>query len=173
MFIDALLISFCVAVLCVGKLQSRFVYNSTMFLVGYLSASHGLYKRAEFINEWLALFLILLIYPLKWLMIFRGGAHNALDILLVPVFVYLLICVRNGLFEKFENAHVFKQLIKVLSDNSLIVWLTHTFFIYYYFQDMMLNLKYGVIIYIMAFVFCLLIAFPIKLFTKQIMNFIR
>ena len=52
------------------------------------------------------------------------------------------------LLKKLNEKNIIKQILKILGKYSVYIWLTHTFFIYYYFQEYFVRLKIACLIYI-------------------------
>lgn len=68
-----------------------------------------------------------------------GGQY---DFIVGPVFIYGMLLFLYGGW-----ADSLKKSLKVLGHYSIYMWLTHTFFIYYYFQYIMLKGKYAFVIF--------------------------
>lgn len=82
------------------------------------------------------------------------------DVILAPILIYLFINVLNILS---KDIHLNRILI-IFGENSLFIWLTHTFYLYYYFQNIILLPKYSLFIYLLLVL--------ISLITAIILNYI-
>lgn len=97
------------------------------------------------------------------------GGSGHLDIILCPILIYgICILTEAELVRKYIN-----PMIKILGKYSMYIWLTHTFFAYYYFQELVFMAKYSLGIFVWTIVLCLCVAVVIefiqsKVFVKRI-----
>lgn len=81
-----------------------------------------------------------------------GGEY---DYIFVLLFIYgCLILLEN----KVKIISKIRELLAFLGRYSIYIWLTHTFFIYYYFQKIVYSLRLSILIYIVTVVGLLIIA---------------
>lgn len=80
--------------------------------------------------------------------------------ILAPILIYLFINVLNIMS---KDIHLNRILI-IFGENSLFIWLIHTFYLYYYFQNIILLPKYSLFIYLLLVL--------ISLITAIILNYI-
>jgi hypothetical protein len=129
-----------------------------MFVTGIFFAKYSLFGSMErfFLKTHLnyrIIFLSLLVicyyirqYALKFVIDTRGteieGIYNYADFILAPIL---------------------ERLFLLLGKHSTIIWLTHTFFIYYYFQEIMYAPYYSVLIVIWVFIITILVSIGINL----------
>lgn len=76
--------------------------------------------------------------------IVRYASQSSCDIILGPVFIYFATCfLHSGMGRK-----VIIPVLEVLGKYSTYMWLTHTFWLYYYFQPIALMPKISVLIFL-------------------------
>lgn len=93
------------------------------------------------------------------------GKYNIIDFIMVPIFIYAsIICI-----EKLNLSNIFIYLGK----HSTIMWLTHSFLCYYYFQNILFNAKYSLLIFILLIVLSLISSYCINFILKYIDNSIK
>ena len=92
-------------------------------------------------------------------------------------FLFGMLIYENRLYEKF-NANLCKNewpgnILQFLGHYSVYIWLTHTFFLYYYFQNQFMQLKYAILIYIVTVCICLFIGVGLDKIYKGLMQGIK
>ncbi|MEH6906009.1 acyltransferase family protein [Neobacillus drentensis] len=144
-----------------------------MFVIGIFFAKYSLFGSMDkfFLRAHLnfrIIFLSLLVlcyyirqYALKYVIDIRGteieGIYDYADFLLTPIAIFSFV-------KLIQNITILERLFLILGKHSTIIWLTHTFFIYYYFQDIMFAPYYSVFIVIWVFVITILVSIGINLF---------
>ena len=63
-----------------------------------------------------------------------------------------------------------KRILGYLGDYSMIVWLSHTFFCYYLFHDVIYGFKYPLVIFMVLMVISLLVGGIIRYLAKKKLN---
>lgn len=93
------------------------------------------------------------------------GKYNIIDFIMVPLFIYASItCI-----EKLNLSNIFIY----LGTYSTNMWLTHSFFCYYYFQNELFSFKYSLIIFILLIILSLISSYCINFILRYIDNFSR
>jgi hypothetical protein len=143
-----------------------------MFVTGIFFAKYSLFGSMErfFLKTHLnyrIIFLSLLVicyyirqYALKFVIDTRGteieGIYNYADFILAPIAIFSFV-------KLIQNITILERLFLLLGKHSTIIWLTHTFFIYYYFQEIMYAPYYSVLIVIWVFIITILVSIGINL----------
>lgn len=70
---------------------------------------------------------------------------SKIDVDEVLVVIYIF-CVLQ-LLKEIKVNKVIKNVLKILGKYSIYIWLTHTFILYYYFQNELLKIRFSIIIY--------------------------
>lgn len=82
------------------------------------------------------------------------GKYNIIDFIMVPLFIYASItCI-----EKLNLSNIFIY----LGTHSTNMWLTHSFFCYYYFQNELFSFKYSLLIFILLIILSLISSYCIN-----------
>lgn len=142
------------------RLLMQAVAQQSTFIMGCICCKFKvfdkLYEKLELkdINN---IFVNLLIISL---IIIIRNLESKLDIILLPIFIYSSLMIIN----KFK----LNKLFKYLGDHSTNLWLTHSFFCYYYFQRITFMPKYSILIVIWLLGLCLLSSYLIKFIFKLI-----
>lgn len=152
-FIDGVIVISCITITTIPALHTRFIYNMIMTIVGYECAEIGVYKLKPASGLW-GWIIVSVIYPIKWFLVLflDKYSHNVLDVILVPLMVYGVICIYNSSFIKKGNWFACRWCLNLLSRYSMMIWLIHSFLIYYYAHDVMLRVKYGILIYLLTII---------------------
>lgn len=113
------------------------------FMVGIFFAKHKLFEKELFnyldkLNViWVVLFCMCFIIRFKF--------NADIDFMLAPFFIYFTIRLAKTIKTT--------KLLKSLGRYSFPIWLIHSFFCYYYFQDLIYYPKYSLIVFILL-AFC-------------------
>lgn len=70
---------------------------------------------------------------------FMYNNYNIADFMIAPVFIFFFIKLISGI-------RLIEAAFFTLGKHSTVIWLTHTFFVYYYFQEFTFAPKYSVLI---------------------------
>lgn len=70
----------------------------------------------------------------------------------------------------FNFKGIIKRLLITVGKQSMIMWLTHSFFCYYLFHDFIYGFKYPLLIYLVLIVISYVISFPIGYFAKVVIR---
>lgn len=119
-----------------------------VFLVFYAIGRYGVFETVSgkvHIPSWAAWLGIVVVLAIRWFAVINPF-ESRLDIVIGPVFVYLLVSLIHGCR---EDSPILKAL-SCLGKHSTFMWLTHTFWIYYFFQNIILLPYYSVLIFIWA-----------------------
>jgi hypothetical protein len=131
-----------------------------MFITGIFFSKYSFFERidaffskAHVNNKFVYLILLIFCvyfrqYTFKFVIETRGseidGIYNYADFILVPIVIFSFV-------KLVLNITVLEKLFKLLGKHSTIVWLTHTFFIYYFFQELTFAPNYSTLIVIWVF----------------------
>lgn len=107
--------------------------------------------------------LLLGVFLFRWRYV-KGPAQSNYDIYLTPVFIFALVKL---LHEKKMSFHA-QNVLQYFGKYSTFMWLTHTFWIYYYFQKIILLPKYSLLIYVWAVAIALVNAIVLDMLYKRI-----
>lgn len=118
-----------------------------VFIMGYIFAKNNFFvKVSKFLNKqkisellginWILLFLLFFIRSVYGGMEF----YIAADAFLVPCFIYVVL--------GFAKINLIKNVLCELGHKSVFMWLTHSFFCYYYFQELVMIPQYSLLIYL-------------------------
>lgn len=88
----------------------------------------------------------------------KAAWYAYLDVILAPVFVYSF-CIISESQPKVINGALSK-----LGEYSIYMWLTHTFYCYYYFQDFTYYTKYFLTVFLQLIIVTLATAFILRKF---------
>lgn len=98
--------------------------------------------------------LTVLVFVIRWFMVPSNPAEFKPDIILAPFLIFGLVLIFHSRFAGKKVAPV----LCLFGRYSTFMWLTHTFFIYYYFQPVILLPRVSVLIYIWAVIISLVSA---------------
>lgn len=102
----------------------------------------NLYIKMRWVKYLIAIVLILSVVILR--MVFSSDCTY--DYLFMPVLVFnICIFLKSGIFKKTVNKVLF-----FIGRYSMYIWLTHTFFAYYYFQSFIYFFRYSILIFIIC-----------------------
>lgn len=87
------------------------------------------------------------------------------------VMIYIFGCLQ--ILKTIKNNKWPGNILQFLGHYSVYIWLTHTFFLYYYFQNQFMQLKYAILIYIVTVCICLFIGVGLDKIYKGLMQGIK
>jgi hypothetical protein len=150
-----------------------------MFITGVYFAKYSLFEKMDQISSKIHLnnkivFLLLLLgcyyfrqYTFKFIIETRGpavdGVYNYSDFILAPLVIFSFV-------KLVQNITILEWLFEKLGKHSTTIWLTHTFFIYYFFQEMSFAPHYSILIVIWVFMLTILVSIGIN-FLNRIVRF--
>lgn len=114
-----------------------------IFVEGYLFAKFRIFNRFPKVINPISI-LILLVFTYLFKTIFGTMENSVIDILIVPIFIYAATMILH----LNKNSSRLKSILEFLGKYSLFMWLTHTFFAYYYFQKLIFIPRYSLLIYL-------------------------
>lgn len=128
-------------------LQRHYLY--LVFAEGYLIARYDLFGFAAKVldKKWFKIgaSLLGLLFVLAGRMYKVRDAGGTLpDIVFTPVLVFCVVTLCHECGE----IRILRRFLEFMGGYSTYIWLTHTFFAYYYFQELVMLPKYSVLIYI-------------------------
>lgn len=133
-----------------------------IFLEGVLVSRYGLFYRLHrFLDRHFpfpSLVMVFSIIGVFLLLLIRGlvvqdPTDTSVDLIIAPIFIYLSVGVCH-----FARKKCLSGLFSYFGRYSTYMWLTHTFFLYYYWQSVVLLPKYSVLIYLWTVLLSLLTA---------------
>jgi hypothetical protein len=149
-----------------------------MFITGIFFAKYSLFARMDvFLSkahlDYRIVYLLLIVfciyirqYAFKFVIDIRGpeidGIYNYADFILVPLTLFSFV-------KLVQNIKILEKLFGMLGKHSTIIWLTHTFFIYYFFQRITFAPNYSLLIVLWVFLITILISICINF----LINFIE
>ncbi len=118
-----------------------------VFAMGYLFARNDFFIKASklfntYRGPWLLATNCILLCLLFWVRGIYGTMefYIAADAFLVPCFIYVVL--------GFAKINVIRHVLCELGHKSVFMWLTHSFFCYYYFQELVMIPQYSLLIYL-------------------------
>ena len=132
------------------------------FVIGMLFSDHELYYLID-VRKYsgVSAVCILCIVFLARTLFLGSGKY---DYLLVPFFIFGICKIID--FKIFPK--IGEKILTLCGKYSIYIWLTHTFFIYYYFSKIIYSFKYSIFIYIWTFVICLVTGFLLNIICEKI-----
>jgi hypothetical protein len=148
-----------------------------MFITGIYFSKYYLFERIDaffskvHLNSKIVFILLLVLffyfrqYSFKFIIETRGseinGIYNYSDFILAPMVIFSFV-------KLVQNITILERLFLLLGRHSTIIWLTHTFFIYYYFQEMSFAPYYSTLIVVWVFVLTILVSIGINLLIRAV-----
>lgn len=134
---------------------SNFLFWQLAFVIGILFAYLNIFEKSEVLfNKKTNIFYSIGVCLLIFLARFRFGMD--IDLFITPFFVYYSSAI-------FISRNIVNKLISFLGDYSFEIWLIHSFFCYYYFQNLVFFPKISILILFWLMVLSLGSAFIIRL----------
>lgn len=169
----------------VSYLQNSFIYNEVMnllfwqmaFCMGYITAKFNLFSyvnkhiyKTKLNNKffYLAVILAIICIRIEFTSIFKiieKGNSSYFDFILAPLLI--LACTNFVHHIKGEN------IVSILGKNSTNIWLTHTFFCFYYFQGIVFLPRLSILILIWLAALSLATSFVINFVIKILTNMLQ
>lgn len=120
--------------------------------VGMICNKFSLFERLEDFLSRYKLSVLGALFFLSMVLVFRSQTNNS-DIFCAPLLIWSIITLKNKL-----NYSIINRFVLYLGRYSIYMWLVHTFFAYYYFQDTILLARYSIFIFIFILLSSLLSA---------------
>lgn len=159
--------------------RSLFCFGSyIVFISGYLCARFKIFDDLKVNKITLAISVIAIIVLLisKCVMLFYLGLDQKYDKFMDAYTIPVLICAIVVLYTQTKNS-MFWIVISFFGRHSSYIWLTHTFFCYYYLQRIIIMPKYSVLVFsftlFLATISALALEWLQKKMTKVICEFSR
>jgi hypothetical protein len=140
-----------------------------VFLGGYVCSRFNLFELLDRIipkkfSYLIAIVAIACCFVVRVLLA-TSASYNTFDFIITPVFVYA-ICLLT------KNENIFNKFLAWLGKYSVYMWLTHTFYCYYYFQEIITFSKISTVMYVEIIIISLLTAIVLSLIEKIIDKYI-
>jgi Acyltransferase family len=142
-----------------------------MFITGIFFARYSLFARIDaFFSKYhidnkivylllIAFCIYIRQYAFKFVIEIRGpeidGIYNYADFILVPLTLFSFV-------KLVQNIKFLEKIFVTLGNHSTIIWLTHTFFIYYFFQRITFAPHYSILIVMWVFIITIIISIVIQ-----------
>lgn len=132
--------------------------------IGYLFEKFKIHEKAYTIFENIVIlpYIMLIMIIIIRAMISTKPIDTQIDWLIAPCYIialsYLIKILPNGM----------KSLLKFLGEYSIYIWLTHTFFIYYYFQKFVMLPRELFLIYLFVLSICTGLGIMMNYIAKKI-----
>jgi len=130
----------------------------TAFIIAYFNFFEFLNSKIHHPVIW-ACFLLLIVISVRYIYVTAPGQSD-IDVFLTP---FLIFALTNLLHQERKPSH-FCFFLRLMGKYSTFIWLTHTFWLYYYFQKVVLLPKYSILIYVWSVL--------LSLGTAIILNFV-
>jgi hypothetical protein len=160
--------------IAINHLSTLFMWQ-LIFITGIYFSKNSLFEKMDVFFSKIHLnnkivFLLLLVlcvyirqYTFKFIIETRGpaieGIYNYSDFILAPIVVFSFV-------KLVQNITILESLFQTLGKHSTNIWLTHTFFIYYYYQKMSYAPYYSTLIVIWVFILTIVVSFAINLLIR-------
>lgn len=146
-------------IMCINKFNGTYLY---IFIIGIICSK---YKVFEYIvgrlKNSVAIVLFVISVLLRFIM--SSKAPDMIDIFIIVPFIYGLV----RLLDKFKGLSLCMQKI---GTHSTYMWLTHTFFCYYYFQKIITFSKISTVMFIETFIISYITA-EILMYIERRLNY--
>lgn len=135
-------------------INSSNVYTYMLiFIEGYTcsrcdSELFNIIKIKSNFDKYIASILILLVFAVR-IFLQTNASYKAIDLWVIAPFIYALVTISHS-FSQRE-----RKTIGELGKYSTYMWLTHTFFCFYYFNSLITISKFSIIIYLETFLLSL------------------
>lgn len=136
---------------------SKFYY--VIFVMAYIIGYYNIFEKFNNIKipKWINFLMLFLISILR-IIVVNDANDVRIDLVEIPFFVYFIVrCFHTNLLPMWID-----KAIKILGKYSTFIWLTHTFWIYYYFQQIVFLPKLSGVVFVWAFALSLLTAFLLE-----------
>ena len=157
-----------ISVIYANMKEKGFLCWLLCFIVGMLMAQHNVFEKIySFIEKWggLKYFLVLSMCAVALAARIILSLNCDYDYLIVPIIVFsFIVIIKSRMLEG-----VFCYLFRIVGKYSTYIWLTHTFFAYYYFQGFTYCMKYSPLI----FIWCLLCSLVTGIILERIVGIIE
>ena len=84
--------------------------------------------------------------------------YNKLDFIIAPIFIYSILTI----IKYIDKKQIISKILIYFGNYNTFIWLTHTFYCYYYFQYIILKFKYSIFIYLITIFLSLITAIAIN-----------
>jgi hypothetical protein len=140
-----------------------------IFAIGYVCARFNVF---EFLNKFLVgklkylVGIVIIIGCMVVRMILANeAAYNRVDVFVAPLFVFAVYLLT-------QKENIVNKGLAWLGKYSVYMWLTHTFYCYYYFQNIITFSKISTVMYIELFVVSLLTAMALSAIEKLLDRYV-
>ncbi|WP_180230231.1 acyltransferase [Bacillus sp. AFS073361] len=151
-----------------------------VFIVGIYFSKYSVFEKInQFLNrlklENILFYLIVLFicfyirqFTLPWIIEVRGakisGIYTYADFILTPILIFSFVKIVS-------YTNIFSKLFATLGKHSNNIWLTHTFFIYYYYQKIIFLPYFSILIVGWVFILTIVVSICVNFISNKI-NFL-
>lgn len=150
-----------------------------VFVTGILCAKHQSFEKVDvYLKKWhldhkpFYLMMMLLCFYVRQFVLeeiiqvgdisFRYNNYNIADFVIAPMFIFFFI-------KLITHTQPLEKTFLLLGKHATVIWLTHTFFCYYYFQKVMYAPRYPLLILLWVLMVSLVVSVGInKLFASKL-----
>lgn len=147
------------------------------FVIGCIVAKYNVFKiikdkidELKLDKKWFYLITIIALIIIRNGMLiitnkFKINNPSAFDFLIAPIMVF--VC--STLISKLKHISIFK----LLGKHSTNIWLTHTFFAYYYFQELVFYPKISILVFVWCIILSLISSVIITFIVNKILKLVQ
>ena len=137
--------------------SGRYTYY-LCFWFGMIIYTEGIYSKVKERMPGKFKTIIISFIGIIFCIVFRMISKIDMDEMLVVIYIF---CVLQ-LLKEIKVNNVIRKLLQFLGSYSMYIWLIHTFFLYYYFQNQLLKIRFSIIIYVITICICTIIGYMIS-----------
>lgn len=146
---------------------ANILINQVYFMLGHIVCRFKLFEKLQYkakmqMNNWFIFINVCCVFILYFIISQIPLVNNFLFVFLTPIFIYLL-----------ANLKISNQSLIFIGMHSMNIWLTHSFFCYYYFQKLCFLPKYSVLIFLWTVLLSILSSLVIEWIANNLNKFIR
>ena len=119
-----------------------------IFLMAFLIGKFSIFEKLEArfgMHLYIAIPILVACILFRWFYV-TDAAQSDCDVIITPFLIYSLVMLLH--ISKADG--VVQRVLRYFGKYSTYIWLTHTFWIYYYFQQVVLLPRYSLLIYLWA-----------------------
>lgn len=157
------LISLFICIVCKNMPKHSFICMFFCFCIGSLSVYYSIFEKLyEWVRKDMVWRGILLLIVFGGAIFVRVFISQNIDYIIAPVLVFSI-----GVFIKSRICFDWiKKILTVIGRYSTYIWLTHTFFAYYYWQKLLYSFRYSTLIVMICIVACIMVGFVFEYLKK-------
>ena len=136
--------------------------------LGYIFAKLEIHEKMYYYFDkiHIAPYIIIMIVIISRVLVSTKPTDTQIDWTLTPFFIIAISYVIKGLPQYIKNA------LMSLGKYSMFIWLTHTFFLYYYFQSFIMLPRELSLIYLLLMIVCIAISVVMEFVSEKVIHLI-